>query len=180
MHPMPAIQMQTDTFFDNLRRNPRPVVVDLWAPWCGPCRITKPMLEKLAQEYQGRVDLWAINADEHQELLRSLRVYGIPTLIVYQNGEETLRHVGVKPAGTLQQMFETLATGGAFVSAGLGNLDRLFRLAAGLAVFALGWTAGMNALFLLAGGIIMFTAVYDRCPIWRAITDRLANQAIKS
>jgi thioredoxin 1 len=89
--------MDSQAFFEKLKQNPRPVIVDLWAPWCGPCKLVKPILEKLAQEYAGRVDLWQINADENQELLQQLKVYGIPTLIVYRAGKETLRQVGAKP-----------------------------------------------------------------------------------
>ncbi|MBI5353646.1 MAG: thioredoxin family protein [Chloroflexi bacterium] len=56
--------------------------------------MVKPILVNLAQEYRGRVDLWQINADDNQDLLRELKIYGIPTLIVYRNGKETLRQVG--------------------------------------------------------------------------------------
>ena len=93
--------MNSKEFFEKLKQNPNPVVVDLWAPWCGPCKMVKPILEKLALEYNGRVDLWQINADDNQDLLRELKVYGIPTLIVYRDGKETLRQVGAKPAGIL-------------------------------------------------------------------------------
>ena len=84
--------MDSQAFFEKLKQNPRPVVVDLWAPWCGPCKMVKPILEKLAQEYTGRVDLWQINADDNQDLLRELKVYGIPTLIVYRDGKEAIAH----------------------------------------------------------------------------------------
>src|SRR5512145_779804 len=103
--------MNSEAFFEKLSQNPRPVVVDLWAPWCGPCKVVKPSLEKLAQEYNGRVDLWQINADESQDLLRELRVYGIPTLIGYHNEKEIIRYVGAKPKSELQSLFESLATG---------------------------------------------------------------------
>ena len=66
--------METQVFFEKLKQNPRPVVVDLWAPWCGPCKVIKPTMEKLAREYQGRVDIWEINADDSQELLRHLKI----------------------------------------------------------------------------------------------------------
>jgi thioredoxin len=162
--------MDSQIFFEKLQQNPRPVVVGLWAPWCGPCKMVKPILEKLAQEYAGRVDLWQINADDNQDLLRELKVYGIPTLIVYRAGKETLRQVGAKPASALQKLFETLAAGSDPAPAGLSSLDRFIRMGIGLAVAAIGWATQANWFLLILGGVLMFSAVYDRCPIWRALT----------
>jgi thioredoxin 1 len=164
--------MDSQMFFEKLKQNPRPVVVDLWAPWCGPCKMVKPILEKLAKEYKGRVDLWQINADDNQDLLRELKVYGIPTLIIYRDGKETLRQVGAKPASALQSMFETLAAGGLPTPAGISTVDRVARLTAGLALASFGWVNGTNWILLILGGALMFSAVYDRCPIWRALTSQ--------
>lgn len=134
--------------------------------------MVKPILEKLAQEYDGRVDLWQINADENPELLQHLKVYGIPTLIVFRNGKETLRQVGAKPAGALKGLFETLATGKDPAPAGLSLSDRFIRLGAGIAVGGMGWATGMNWFLLVLGGVLVFSAVHDRCPIWRALTSQ--------
>lgn len=172
--------MNSQAFFEKLKQNPRPVVVDLWAPWCGPCKMVKPILEKLAQEYTGRVDLWQINADDNQDLLHELKVYGIPTLIVYRDGKETSRQVGAKSASALRNLFETLATGKEPALASLSTWDRFIRMGAGIAVAAIGWATHASWLLILFGGILMFSAIYDRCPIWRALTGqfkKLTDQA---
>jgi len=147
--------------------------VDLWAPWCGPCRAVKPTVEKLASEYEGRVDVWQVNADESQDLLRTLKVYGIPTILGYQDGQEVVRYVGVKSKNEMQILFESLSTGQVPTPAGLSSWDRLLRLVAGTFVLIPAWTNQLHWSILVAGGILLFSAVYDRCPIWKAITTQI-------
>jgi thioredoxin 1 len=72
-----------------------PVLVDFWAPWCGPCRMLAPTIEKLATEYQGRVKIGKLNTDENQETPGGLRISAIPTVLVFQGGREVERLVGV-------------------------------------------------------------------------------------
>ena len=142
--------------------------------------MVKPILEKLAQEYVGRVDLWQINADENQELLHELKVYGIPTLIIYRDGKETFRQVGAKSASALQNLFETLATGKEPTVVGPSSMDRFIRMGAGMAVAAICWVTHANWILFLLGSILMFSAIYDRCPIWQALTrqfKKLTSQA---
>jgi len=165
--------MEVQAFFEKLKQNPRPVVVDLWASWCGACRVVKPIVEKLARDYEGRVDIWEINADDSQDLLRTLKVYGIPTILGYQKGQEVARYVGVKPRNELQSLFESLSTGQIPKPAGLSTWDRLLRLAAGTLILVIAWTNHLHWSILGMGGILLFSAVYDRCPIWRAITTQL-------
>jgi thioredoxin len=170
MYEHGASIMDTDIFFEKLKQSPNPVVVDFWAPWCGPCKMVKPTLEKLSQEYEGRVDFWEINADENQDLLRTLKIYGIPTLVAYENGSETVRYVGAKPANVLKSLFESLSTGQAPEPNQVSTRDRLIRLIIGTTILGMGWNLHYNWLLLIVGGALMFSAVYDRCPIWKAIT----------
>jgi thioredoxin 1 len=134
--------------------------------------MVKPILEKLAKEYDGRVDLWQINADESQELLRDLKVYGIPTLIVYRDGKETMRQVGAKPASTLKAMFDAIASGNNPKPVGLSNMERFIRFGAGVAVAAIGFVTHGSWLPYIFGAALIFSAIYDRCPIWKALTSQ--------
>jgi thioredoxin 1 len=118
------------------------------------------------------VDVWQINADESQDLLRELKVYGIPTILGYQNGREVVRYVGVKPRNEMQSLFESLSTGEMPRPAGLSSWNRLLRLAAGSLVIMAAWSNHLHWSVLLMGVVLSFSAVYDRCPVWKAITTR--------
>ena len=85
---------------NQLQQARRPVVVDIWGPWCAPCRLIEPALRELEQEYQGRVDLVRLNADEDPESARDRGVIGIPTLIaVSAGGEEIARRAEERGVG---------------------------------------------------------------------------------
>jgi thioredoxin 1 len=74
-----------------------PVVIDFWAPWCGPCRMLAPTIETLARDYDGRVKVGKMNTDENQDTPGSLRISAIPTVLVFEGGKEVDRLVGVNP-----------------------------------------------------------------------------------
>jgi thioredoxin 1 len=74
-----------------------PVMVDFWAPWCGPCRMLAPTIEKLAGEYQGKLKVGKMDTDQNPDTPGSFRISSIPTVIIFQSGKEVTRLVGVNP-----------------------------------------------------------------------------------
>ena len=85
-----------------------PVVVDFWAPWCGPCRMLAPTIEKLAGDYQGRVKIGKMDTDQNVETPGGLRISSIPTVIFFQNGQEVSRLVGVNPESKFKDALERI------------------------------------------------------------------------
>ena len=163
-------------FFERLKQNPHPVVVDFWAPWCGPCRMIDPIMKRLGETYTGRVDVWKVNADEQPELLQKLRIYGIPTLVAFHQGEEVSRRTGAASQEMLATLFEAALSGEKPVQVGPASLDRFLRLLAGAALFVLAIVNNFAGWYLLlagVGGMVAFSAIYDRCPIYKAVTGRL-------
>jgi thioredoxin 1 len=168
--------MTDPTLAERLATHPRPVIVDMWAPWCAPCRRMAPIVERLAGEYAGRVDVWKVNADEQPDDVRRLHVLGIPTTIAFLSGQEVARKVGAGAEADLRTLFEAALSGQAPARRGIPLSGRVLRLAAGTAVVVLGLATGPSLLLLAVGGVVLFTAVADRCPIWQAIRPRLATR----
>lgn len=99
----------TDSEFDErVLQSEMPVVVDFWAPWCMPCRMVAPTLEKLAAEYDGRALIAKVNTDENTRWAMEYGVQGIPTLLFVKDGQVTDRIVGVVPADQIRQQLEHL------------------------------------------------------------------------
>ena len=93
-------------FEDKVLSNDLPVVVDFWAPWCGPCRMVAPILDKLAKEYSGKVVIAKVNTDEDSQYAQQYGVQGIPTMIFVNEGKLIHRQVGALPEPVLRDLFE--------------------------------------------------------------------------
>lgn len=96
-----AIEITDATFDQLVNQSDKPVVVDFWAPWCGPCRAVAPILDELAGEYADKITLGKINADENIEAVTAAGVVSIPTMNVYVNGVIVKSIVGAKPKPVL-------------------------------------------------------------------------------
>jgi thioredoxin 1 len=85
-----------------------PVMVDFWAPWCGPCRVLSPTIEKLAGEYQGKIKVGKMNTDENQDTPGGLRISAIPTVLIFKDGKEFDRLVGVNSESKFKASIDKL------------------------------------------------------------------------
>lgn len=103
-----AVAVSEATFEQEVLKSDVPVVVDFWAPWCGPCRQIAPLLDQLAQEYAGKVKIAKVNVDDERSLAIKYGVMSIPTLIFFKQGSAVDQTVGVLPKDHLTRKLEAL------------------------------------------------------------------------
>lgn len=101
-----TIEFTESNFDHEVIRSSTPVLVDMWAAWCGPCRMIAPVVEELAGTYQGKMKMGKLNVDDHPQVAAQFRVMNIPTLLLFKGGQEVDRIVGVVPREELSRRIE--------------------------------------------------------------------------
>jgi len=91
---MPAKHVTKDNFEQEVLKAETPVMVDFYADWCGPCKMAAPIIDKLAEEFSGKVKIVKVNVDENQEIAQQFQVMSIPTVVTFKEGKEADRKVG--------------------------------------------------------------------------------------
>ena len=103
---MAEIKAVTDqTFESEVLHNEKPVMVDFWAAWCGPCKLVAPEMQKLADKYEGSIDVVKVDVDANPRLSQAFNILSIPTIAYFQPGKQPMGVVGFKPAEQLEQQF---------------------------------------------------------------------------
>ena len=98
------VEITADNFESEVMNSPVPVLIDFWAEWCMPCKMIAPVLEEMAQEYDGKLKIGKLDVDSEGELAMKYSVQSIPTLMLFKNGEEVARKVGAVPRPAIEEL----------------------------------------------------------------------------
>ncbi|MDD5657679.1 MAG: thioredoxin [Elusimicrobia bacterium] len=105
---MAEIELTDASFQREVLESPQPVLVDFWAPWCGPCRMLAPVVKELAEEYQGRMRVAKINTDAHPNAAATYRISAIPSLLFFKNGKVVEQLVGVHSKSDIKKKIDAM------------------------------------------------------------------------
>ncbi|MFK7000789.1 thioredoxin [Flavobacterium oreochromis] len=103
-----ALAITDATFDEVVLQSDKPVLVDFWATWCGPCRMVGPVIDEIATEYEGKAVIGKVDVDANQEFAAKYGVRNIPTVLIFQNGEVVGRQVGVAPKDAYTKAIDAL------------------------------------------------------------------------
>lgn len=103
------VTLTQENFSQNVLQSPMPVLVDFWAEWCGPCKMIAPLLDELADEYDGKIKIGKINVDEQQSLAAQYGIRAIPTLLLFKQGQIAEQMVGAKSKRDLKASLDRVA-----------------------------------------------------------------------
>ena len=102
------VTITADNFEDEVIKSPIPVLIDFWAPWCGPCKMIIPIIDQIANDYNGRLKVAKINVDEEQDLANRHGIASIPLMVVYQNGNIVTQKSGAMPKPEIEKLFRDI------------------------------------------------------------------------
>ena len=103
---MAELKITRENFVNEVMKSNIPVLIDFWAPWCGPCRMMGPIIEQLAEEYEGKAKVGKVNVDEEGELSQAFGVMSIPTIVLIKDGKVVKQAVGARPKAEVEAMLQ--------------------------------------------------------------------------
>ena len=103
---MAELKITRENFENEVMKSDIPVLIDFWAPWCGPCRMMGPIIEQLAEEYEGKAKVGKVNVDEEGELSQAFGVMSIPTIVLVKDGKVVKQAVGARPKTEVEVMLQ--------------------------------------------------------------------------
>ena len=103
---MAELKITRENFENEVMKSDIPVLIDFWAPWCGPCRMMGPIIEQMADEYEGKVKVGKVNVDEEGELSQAFGVMSIPTIVLVKDGKVVKQVVGARPKAEMEAMLQ--------------------------------------------------------------------------
>ena len=103
---MAELKITRENFENEVMKSDIPVLIDFWAPWCGPCRMMGPIIEQMADEYEGKVKVGKVNVDEEGELSQAFGVMSIPTIVLVKDGKIVKQAVGARPKAEVEAMLQ--------------------------------------------------------------------------
>mgnify|MGYP000580598817 FL=1 len=103
-----ALEITTANFEETVINSDKPVLVDFWAEWCGPCRMVGPIVDELQADYEGKAVVGKVNVDDEQEIAAKYGIRNIPTILFFKGGEIVDKNVGVAPKADLAKKIDTL------------------------------------------------------------------------